>query len=256
MHLHLRHLPFKQRGAFLVIALILLIILSAIGVAMMSTATASIHVSRNYSQYLQSKLTAISMAGYGKRILESFQNGVYSGPGTCSTTATCNVINNNFPKNGRPILPWASGLNGATMFRSSETKDWWNTHSFAYEASFGGSVDARVIVELVGANHNSPYQNTYRIVGFATDSAGTIRNTSQIFHVWNGYHDDPGDGTCAGKCHYGECCSNTNVCATDATSCENGTATYVPPGWTCTDYFVTGLGFNSNACTHPVAPPI
>lgn len=252
---HHRSLPFKQHGAFLVIAMILLIVLSAIGVAIMSTATTSMQVSRNYSEYLQSRLTAISMAGYGKRILESFPNNVYFGPGTCTTTATCNVINNTFPMNGRPVLPWLSGLGTATMFRSSETNAWWNEHAFAYEASFGGTVGARVIVALLGANHSSPYQNTYRVVGYATDATGSVRNTSQIFHVWNAYPDDPGDGTCAGKCYYGQCCSNTNTCESDATSCENGTATYVPPGWTCTNYFVNGLGYGSSACTYPVAPP-
>lgn len=255
MRLHGRSRLFKQHGAFLVLAMILLILLSAVGVAIMSTATASMQVSRNYAKYLQSRLTSISMAGYGNRILESFADGVYFGPGTCSSAATCNIIYNTFPMNGRPILPWSSGLSGKTLYKSSETIAWWNANSFAYEASFGGSVTARVIVELVGANHSSPYQNTYRVVGFATDSTGVVRNTSQVFHVWNAYPDDPGDGTCAGKCYYSQCCSNTNSCATDATSCQNGSATYVPPGWTCTDFFVTGLGYNSNACLFPVAPP-
>ena len=97
-----------QQGAFLVIALILLIILSALGVAAMSIANTSERVSHNYSKYIASQIKSISMAGYGERILDTFANGLYPGPGTCSTAGTCNVIDSTFPMNGRPLLPWSS----------------------------------------------------------------------------------------------------------------------------------------------------
>lgn len=248
---HIQH----QRGAFLVIAMILLIVLSALGVAAMSLANTSERVSHNYSAYLSAQTKAMTMAGYGKRILESFQDGIYFGPGTCSTSGTCNVIDSTFPMNGRPLLPWSSGAGAAVVTRSSANNAWWNTNSFAYEASFAGSGNARVVVSLLGANHSSPYQNTYSIVGYATDPTGTVKATYQLFHVWDAYPDDPGDGTCAGGCNYAQCCSSTNVCASDASSCEGGSATYVPPGWGCNAWFVTGLGYTSSACTNPVCPP-
>lgn len=245
----------KQQGAFLVIALILLIVLSALGIAAMSMANTSQQVSYNYSQYLQAQTKAISMAGYGKRILETFANGVYFGPGTCSTAATCNVIDNDFPMSGRPTLPWISGAGTAPVTRSSKNDAWWTTNGFAYEGTFAGDGNARVVVTLLGANSASPYQNTYSIVGYGTDDTGKVKATYRLFHVWNAYPDDPGDGTCANKCHYAQCCSSVLTCATDSISCEGGSATYVPPGWTCTEYFVTGLGYNSGACINPIAPP-
>jgi Tfp pilus assembly protein PilX len=245
----------KQRGAFLVIAMILLIVLSALGVAAMSLANTAARVSQNYGAYLNAKAKAMSMAGYGLRILQTFPNGVYYGPGTCSTAATCNKIDSTFPMSGRPLLPWSSGAGTTPVTRSSENDAWWNTNAFAYETTFAGSGNARVVVALLGSNPSSPYQYTYSIVGYATDPTGIVKATYQMYYVWEAYPADPGDGTCSGSCHYANCCSDTNTCATDAASCASGSATYVPPGWTCTQYFVTGLGYSSSACNNPVAPP-
>lgn len=245
----------KQLGAFLVVAMILLIVLSALGIAAMSMATTSQQVSYNYSQYLQARIKAMSMAAYGKRILETFANGVYFGPGTCTTEATCNVIDNDFPMDGRPILPWSTGAGTAPVTRSSKNNAWWTTNGFAYEGTFAGDGNARVVVSLLGANSANPYQHTYNIVGYGTDDSGKVKATYSLVHVWNAYPADPGDGTCANGCHYGECCSSTATCATDSVSCEGGSATYVPPGWTCTNYFVNGLGYTSAACSNPIDPP-
>ena len=255
--MQLRSLYRAQQGAFLVIALILLLIISALGVAFMSSSVTANRVGRNYSLYMEAQLRSISMAGYAKRILESYHDGVYSGPGTCDSNTTCNVIDSTFPNSGRPVLAWTSGDGTtATLLRSSESNSWWNTNAFAYEGSFAGSGNARVIVVRLGANTSSPYENTFRVVGYGTDSSGTsVKSTFQLFHVWKAYPAAPGNGTCAGGCKYTECCSATNSCATDALSCQNGSATYVPPGWTCADYFVTGLGYTGAACTFPVAPP-
>ncbi len=246
----------KQRGAFLVIALIMLIVISGLGVAIMAMSTTSERISNNYSLAVQARVKAISLAGYAERILDSWANGVYFGPGSCATTLTCNKIDSTFPMSGRPLLPWTHGTITNTMFMSSDTDSWWDADGFAYEGAFAGSGNARIIVTSMGANPSSPYQNTYRVVGYATDSSlGIVKATWQKFHVWESYPADRGDGTCAGSCNYALCCSDTNVCAGDANSCENGSATYVPPGWTCTDYFVTGLGYSSSACNNPVAPP-
>lgn len=246
----------KQQGAFLVIALILMMILSGLGVAFMSSAFTSNRVSLNYSQYAEAKIRALSLAGYAKRILETYADGVYSGPSTCASSGTCNVIDNTFPNNGKPVLAWTGGLGNPTFLRGSESNAWWNTNAFAYEASFAGTGNARIIVTRLGVNASAPYQNTYRVVGYSTDSSGTVvKSTYQLFHVWKGYPAAPGNGTCAGGCGYNQCCSASTVCASDKTSCEGGSATYVPPGWTCTSWFVTGKTFGSAACANPVCPP-
>jgi len=246
----------KQRGAFLIIALILMMILSGLGIAFMSSAFTSNRVSLNYSQYAEAQIRALSLAGYAKRILETYANGVYSGPGTCSSSATCNVIDSTFPNNGRPILAWTGGLGSPTFMRGSENNSWWNTNAFAYEGAFAGSGNARIIVTRLGVNTSSPYQNTYRVVGYSTDSTGTtVKSTYHMFHVWNAYAAAPGNGTCAGGCGYGQCCSSNTLCEVNEGGCVGGSATYVPPGWTCTSYFVNGLGFDSNACSNPVCPP-
>jgi len=256
--MHLKTCPKRQQGAFLVISLILMMILSGLGIAFMSSATTSNRVSRNYSQYVEAQIKAISMAGYGKRILETYANGVYSGPGTCTSSSTCNVIDSTFPNSGRPVLAWISGLGTPTFLRGSESNAWWNTNGFAYEAHFTGSGNARTIVALLGVDGSAPYENTYRVVGYGTDSSGTnVKATFELFHVWTAYTPAPGTGSCAGGCAYGQCCSATSICASDQTSCEGGSASYVPPGWTCTSWFVTGLGYGSSACTNPkpVLPP-
>lgn len=255
MQLHQPTTAKKQRGAFLVIALILLIVLSALGVASMSIAKTSIRVSHNYSEYLASQIKSISMAGYGERILDTFENGVYFGPGTCNSAATCNLIDNTFPMSGRPVLPWTSGAGTVEVFGSSETDTWWNTNGFAYEGTFGGTGNARIVVAALGSNPSSPYQNTYSVTGYATDNTGIVKTTFQYFHVWNEYPADPGDGTCAGGCYYAQCCSASTLCGSDATSCSTSSATYVPPGWSCNDYFVTGLGYSGTVCANPIAPP-
>lgn len=245
----------RQNGAFLVIALILIIVLAGLGIASMSETVTSARVSRNYSDALAAQETARSMAGYAARILGSYTEARYPAPATCNSAATCNIIVNTFPQSGRPTLVWESGLGTATLIDTSQSNAWWTTNGFAYEEAFGGSTNARVVVSLLGADTSPPYNHTYRIVGYATDPSGVVRATSEQYHQWNGYAPDPGDGTCLGGCHYGECCSNTSVCATDQASCEGASATYVPPGWTCTDYFEVGLGYGSSACAHPVAPP-
>lgn len=247
--------PQNQKGAFLVIALILLIVLSAMGVAAMSIANTSERVSHNYSQYLAAQIKAISMAGYIHRILGTFVDGKYFGPGSCNSAATCNLIDSTFPMDGRPVLPWTTGAGMTEVVGSSESNSWWGTNAFAYEGTFAGSGSARGLVAFLGNNTSSPYQNTYRVTGYATDNNGIVKSTYQIFHVWNSYPADPGDGTCAGSCHYAQCCSDINVCGSTAAECNVSTATYVPPGWTCTDYFVTGLGFSGTVCANPIAPP-
>lgn len=251
MQLHLK----RQKGAFLVIALILIIVLSALGIAAMSEAISANRISSNYSAYLDALDKATSMAQYAKRILESYPDGQYPGPATCTSTGTCNVINNTFPHDGRPTLAWSSGLGTATMNGSSESNQWWIDHGFGYEGTFAGSGTARVVVALLGTNTSSPYQRTYKIVGYATDKTGKVKATYEMFHVWNGYTPDPGNGTCAGLCNYASCCSVSNTCSGSQASCEGATATYVPPGWTCANYFVNGLGYNATACNNPVAPP-
>lgn len=255
MHIHQPLQPTKQQGAFLIIAMILLIVLSALGVAAMSIANTSERVSHNYSEYIASQIKAISMAGYGERILDTFADGVYFGPGSCNTAATCNVIDNTFPMNGRPVLPWTSGAGTTSVLRASENDAWWNANAFAYEGTFAGSGNARVVVAFLGANASSPYQNTYRIIGYSTDSTGVVKATYQLFHVWDEYPADPGDGTCGGGCHYAQCCSSSSTCGSDATSCSTSSATYVPPGWTCSDYFINGLGYSGTVCANPIAPP-
>lgn len=251
----------KQRGAFLVIALILLIVLSALGIASMSQAYTSLRVSRNYSKLMQARNKALSMAYYAKRILESYPDGKWPGPATCNSTATCNVIDNTFPQNGRPVLVWTSGLGSTEIGGSAQSDQWWTAHGFAYEGAFSGSGNARVIVSLLGAETNQPYKHTYRIVGYATDSGGSVRATATLFHTWKGYRPDPypnyraapAPNTCASGCPYGQCCSSGGSCSTTQSDCETGTGAYDPPGWLCTDYFVTGLGYNATTCDNPVS---
>lgn len=245
----------KQSGAFLVIALILIIVLAALGIASMSETVTSTRVSRNYSQFLAARETARSMADYANRILASYPASRFPGPPTCNSSGTCNVIDATFPNNGRPVLAWTSGLGGATMVDASQPNSWWSTNGFAYEGTFADATNARVVVQQLGENTVAPWQRTYRIVGYATDSTGVVRTTSELFHTWTGYAPDPGDGTCIGGCNYGECCTTTTVCGSDQTSCEDSVATYVPPGWTCTQYFVTGLGYGGTVCANPIAPP-
>lgn len=247
----------KQQGAFLIVAMILLIVLSALGLAAMSEAVTSGRVSRNYSAYIQALEKATSMAQYAKRILETYPNATYPAPLTCDTIGVCGTFESVFPHNGRPYIAWTSGLGTALMNGASETNVWWSDHGLAYEGTFAdtGIGNARVVVSLLSAKTTTPYEHTYRIVGYATDSSGTVKATYELFHVWEGYTPDPGDGTCAGGCRYTECCSDTNVCATDQASCELGSATYVPPGWTCSNYFETGLGYGSSACLNPIDPP-
>ena len=259
----------RQEAAFLVIALILLLVISAMGLASLAQTTTAMRVSQNYSQYMQAVMKAESIAQYTKRILETFPDGQYPGPPTCDSATTsgtsctslpcpCNSVDPSFPYAGRPFLAWASGLSSATLFGSSESDNWWSSNGFAYAGAFAGSGNARVVVSLLGANTSSPYQNTYRIVGYATDASGTVKSTYQMFHVWNAYPPDPGNGACAqvtDACNYAQCCSASVTCGYDQSSCESGSATYVPPGWTCTDYFVNGLGYNSSACNNQIAPP-
>jgi Tfp pilus assembly protein PilX len=249
--------PKQQEAAFLVISMILLLVISAIGLASMAATTASLRVSQNYGKSMQALEKAQSMAQYAKRILETYPDTQYPGPGTCTSYSTCNVIDTTFPNSGRPILAWTSAPTSGTLYGSSESDSWWNTNAYPYQGTFIGSGNARVVVELLGADASSPYEHTYKIVGFATDSTGTVKATYQMYHVWNGYTPDPGNGTCTSgnSCDYTQCCSSTTTCATDEASCEGGSATYVPPDWSCTDYFVTGLGYSSAACTNPITAP-
>ncbi len=194
------------------------------------------------------------MAAYAKRIIDSYTAGQYIGPATCNSTSSCNLIVNTFPQNGRPTLVWSSGLGTNNFTSGANSNTWWNAHGFAYEGAFSGSGNARVLVSLLGQDTHYPdYTHTYKIVGYATDTTGKVGATSEIFTTWNGYVADPGDGTCAGGCNYGQCCSSGNLCVSDQAGCEGGSATVVPPGWYCSDYFVTGLGYDPVVCTNTMA---
>lgn len=252
LKIHVKNLP----GSFLITALVLIIIISALGVAAMSATFGSLRISKNYSDYISTKLRATSMAEYAARILQSYPNGVYPGPATCDSTSTCNIAVNTFPHNGRPAIVWTSGLPSTSGHGSAHSNTWWTEHGLNYEANFSVPGNSRVIVQLIGANPDAPYEHTYRIVGYASNAEGKARATYEMFHVWNGYPVDPGDGTCEGGCHYGECCSADNICGNDQTSCENGSASYVPPGWSCVDYFINGLGYSASACAFPIQPPM
>lgn len=254
-------LPDKQRGTILVISMILLLVLSAMGVALMSLTIMSERVSRNYSNYFAAQVRAISMTGYGLRILQSFTARQYPGPGSCTSTSTCNVIDNNFPFNGRPVLPWSSGLGVTNLQGSAQTNTWWSNHAFGYEAAYGDSGNARVLVSLLGTSTTYPdYLQTYKVTGYSTDSTGVIRSTAQTFYAWKGYRSDPyptttqlyGTTTCANGCAYGQCCSS-GTCSSAQGICEVGEAAFVPPGWSCSQYFVTGLGYNASTCANNVA---
>src|SRR5579872_5606053 len=154
MQVHLKF-PHKQQGAFLVIAMILLLVLSAIGIAGMTVATTAERVSNNYARLVAAKVMALSMAGYSERILDTFHDGVYFGPGTCNSAATCNKIDNTFPMNGRPLLPWISGAGMLDVIGSAQPDMWWNTNAFSYEGTFAGSGNAKVVVAKLGADANS-----------------------------------------------------------------------------------------------------
>lgn len=254
--------PKSSRGAFLVIALILLIVLSAIAVATMNLTMSSFRVARNYSNYMQAEGKAISMAGYGMRILDTYTNYKFPLPATCNSSSTCNLIQSAFPYSGRPTLAWSENLNTDYLVNNAGSNSWWTTNGFAYEATFAGSGNARVIVSLLGAQTSIPWTHTYEIAGYATDNIGQVRKTSQIFTSINGYRPDPYPSSasgnayslsaCAGGCPYGQCCSGT-TCSSSQAVCENATETYVPPGWSCSQYFVTNLGYSSTTCNNKVA---
>ncbi len=264
MRLHLSVRPTKQKGAFLVVATILLLVLSSLGVSLMSMAISSSRASRNYSDYVIANIRAISMAGYGNRIIDSFTEGQWPGPGTCNSAATCNVIDNTFPRNGRPILPWEIGSSIANIptYKGTQNNTWWTTNAFGYEGTFIGSGVSRVLVKLLSTNTaTQPFTHTYQIIGYSTDNNGVAAATSEIFLNWYSFRPDPypttgsnlwGSSSCSGGCPYGQCC-NGGVCGASNGSCSTASSTFVPPGWLCSDYFVTGLGYGSGTCTNATA---
>lgn len=254
--------PSKSHGAFLIIALILLIVLSALGVASMTLALTSNRVSQNYSGYLEAKTKAESMVQYGMRILSSHTPYTYPLPDTCDSAVTCNVINNNYPYSGRPTLAWTANLDTDKLVKTAGSDNWWTTNGFAYEGTYSGSGNARVIVSQVGSDTDYPWMHTYKIVGYGTDNTGKIRATASGFISIAGYPPDPYPSTvgtsmystsaCTGGCAHGQCCSSS-VCSTSQASCESATQTFTPPGWYCDEYFVTGLGYGASSCTNNTA---
>lgn len=251
--------PRKCRGAFLIIALILLIVLSALGVASMTLALTSNRVSQNYSGYLEAKAKAESMVQYGMRILSTHTPYIYPLPETCDSAITCNVINNNYPYSGRPALAWTANLDTDKLVGTAGSDNWWTTNGFDYEGTYSGSGNARVIVSQVGSDTGYPWMHTYKIVGYATDTTGKIRATAAGYISMAGYATDPFPSTtgtsmystsaCTGGCAYGQCCSGT-TCSTNQTSCETASQTFTPPGWYCDEYFITGLGYGASSCTN------
>ncbi len=265
MQIHLKYLktkPHRQHGAFLVVALILIIILAGLGIALMSETVSSLRVSKNYSKHLEAQQKADSIAQYGKRIFASFTDRKQPPPQGCNSAATCNVINNTFPYSGRPALAWTSGA-GFTgkLIGATETNAFWNTNGFAYEGTFAGSGDAHLIAQRVGIDTaNYPYPRTYRIVGYATDSTATVKATSELYHTHYGYPADPNLGstgtTTAGVgCPWGYCAPNgvPGTCSSAEAICEATNALlFPPPGWTCAEYYNVGLGYSAN-CLQPMA---
>lgn len=239
----------RQKGAFLIIALILIVVISGLGVATISISTTSARVSGHYSKYNEAKAKATSMAIYAYKILESYDDRVWPGPGTCTSSGTCNVISSGFPHNGRPVLAWISGLSNPPLLGSSQSDAFWTTNGFEYEETFAGSGNARVIVEVVGTDTTYPYERTFRIVGYATDNTGTVQATHEMFYSFETWPADPGNGTCAGGCNYGECCASGS-CVTTQAGCESATSVSVPPGWTCHEYYVDNLGYNASTCAN------
>lgn len=256
-------MPFKNKGAILVISLILLIVLSGLVIAGMNLGIISLRVGRNYSGYAQAREKATTMAAYAVRLLDTYTNYKYPLPKTCTSVATCYGVDNTFPYNGRQTIVWSSGLDLNNLVGSAGTNAWWTTYGLNFGATYAGGGNERVIVSLLGAQTSLPYENNYQVVGYATDLTGRIRATSEpVYFTINGYRPDPypaAAGTnlynlaaCTGGCPYGQCCKD-GVCSASQATCETCQQAFPPDGWYCNEYFVTGKGYASTTCNNNTA---
>ena len=64
------HTKKTQQGAFLIISMILLIVLSGLSIATMTMVTTDNRTTRNYGNFLDAKAKATAMAEYGVSLLE------------------------------------------------------------------------------------------------------------------------------------------------------------------------------------------
>ncbi|HSX20420.1 MAG TPA: hypothetical protein VLG38_04785, partial [Gammaproteobacteria bacterium] len=247
----------KQRGAFLVIGMMLLIVLSALSIAAMSIAYTSTKVGRNYSKFESAQMRAVTMAAYAKRVLSSYTDGVWPDPQTCNSTGTCNGLAG-YPDWGqRPVFTWSSGISDGDL-AGGQSDAWWTSHGYGFPGGFGGGGNARVIVKIVSQSSTDPWPILYRITGYGTDSTGTVRATATLYHQRLSFWPDPypasgynlytaGNNGCSQGCPYGSCCNSSGVCSTSQATCESNYGSYVPAGWSCGGWFVNMRGFSYNA---------
>ena len=157
----------SSRGAFLIISMILLIVLSGLGIATMTMATTDNRGTRNYSYYLDSTSKAKNLTDTLKLRIDSLPT--WPIPSTCTLDKTCQYL-------ARGQLP--------TIHRSAQSKAWWT--EYAQESPLNMQGDGKLyyfIEEWSQWNSGSTHNRIYRIVTYSTGKGDFVQATNEDFYT-------------------------------------------------------------------------
>lgn len=173
----------KQRGALLIISLLLIVVLAGLGISTMKSATTSSKASLNHIKYLEAKNKANSVLAYVKSQLDALPTDTE--PTVCSS-------------NESNCLIFSNGSIPTVLSPNSTQMNAWLEQSSQATMLFEGEGDARYTVEEVSDYINSQSNNEklFRILAYATDRQNTASAISEAYYTWTGTNS--GNYNCGG----------------------------------------------------------
>lgn len=170
------HMQKSQKGAFLIISMILLIVLSGLGIATMTLVTTDNRTTRNYSNYIDAKSKADLHLQSLRLKIENLND--WPIPATCNLAKTCGFL-------ARGQLP--------QVYRSAKDNDWWA--DTAQELSLSNSFEHQgklyyFIEEWSAWNVDLTHYRIYRIISYSSGKNNLNQVTAEDF-ITKQYNEPP-----------------------------------------------------------------
>ena len=158
----------QQQGAFLIIAMILLVVVSGLGVSTLSLSVLNRQASNNFGNHQEAVMRADSMVEHARAKILALDTSVT--PNLCNKSEGC--------------LLWESGQIPSAIHHTSnggQNLSWWSNYGTSFDGgSFANNSNMYYIIESTSVvNTVSGYTYGFRIIGHATDNTGTVVATSE-----------------------------------------------------------------------------
>lgn len=234
----------SEKGMFLIICLLLLIVLAIIGLSTSSVSVTNNKANAYSSSIAEAQQKAESIANFVFSILDS-QNKILQDITPSIPSTSCSPITNCLIWNSQPNI---TGGGSMTDTKSNTTiKQWWYANTWAYPnaTQLHAFAAGKTYSSINGSQPNDPIANyvviqdgptvtdpqgynirNLRIIAYATDKNGQTAAVKQIYYPWVARcKTDPGSPTPGPGCLERAVCTwirnNRDWCLTNASLCND-----------------------------------